>query len=245
MKDSKIEWTDHSWNPTTGCTQVSPGCDNCYALTIAEPKRGYPSFPNGFDMTLRPHKLKDPAKWREPARIFVNSMSDLFHREVPRDYLAQVWQTMVSVDRHIYQVLTKRPHRAAHIIREMGLPLPEHIWIGTSVETQVFADNRIPALLSIPAPVRWLSCEPLLGPLELDPYLGDIDWVVDGGESGPGRRPAETDWFRNVRDACRATGVPYFHKQGNHLYPGRDRELDGQTWEEYPAVDHPALAGVR
>ena len=186
MKNSKIEWTDATWNPVTGCSQVSPGCDNCYALQIAERKRGTRAFPVGFDVQLRPHKLLDPLRWKKPARIFVNSMSDLFHRDIPKDHLVQIWDTMVMADWHIYQILTKRPHRAAHLIGELELPLPEHIWIGTSVENQVFADNRIPALLSIEAPVRWLSCEPLLGPLSLAPWLahGGIQWVIDGGESG-------------------------------------------------------------
>ena len=124
MKNSKIEWTDATWNPVTGCSQVSPGCDNCYALQIAERKRGTRAFPVGFDVQLRPHKLLDPLRWKKPARIFVNSMSDLFHRDIPRNYLAQVWDTMVAADWHIYQVLTKRPHRAAHIIREIGVAPP-------------------------------------------------------------------------------------------------------------------------
>ena len=244
MKNSNIEWTTHTWNPTTGCSQVSPGCDNCYALAIAEQKRGTKAFPQGFDMTLRPHKLRDPLKWKEPARIFVNSMSDLFHRDVPRDYLAQVWDSMLAADHHVFQVLTKRPHRAAQLIREMGLPVPDHIWIGASVETQQFADNRIPALLEIPAPVRWLSCEPLLGSVDLTPYLDGLSWVVDGGESGRNRRLADYGWFRRIRDDCLQAGVPYLHKQGNHLYPGRDRDLDGRTWEQYPNLKHPALAGL-
>ena len=244
MKNSNIEWTTHTWNPTTGCSQVSPGCDNCYALAIAEQKRGTKAFPQGFDMTLRPHKLRDPLKWKEPARVFVNSMSDLFHRDVPRDYLAQVWETMLLAEHHVFQVLTKRPHRAAQLIREMGLPVPAHIWIGASVETQQFADNRVPALLDIPAPVRWLSCEPLLGPLDLTPYLDGLSWVVDGGESSRNRRLADYGWFRRIRDDCLQAGVPYLHKQGNHLYPGRDRDLDGRTWEQYPKLKHPALAGL-
>ena len=245
MKNSNIEWTTHTWNPATGCTQVSPGCDNCYALAIAEPKRGTPAFPQGFDVTLRPHKIKDPLKWKDPARIFVNSMSDLFHRDIPNDYLSAVWETMLAADHHIYQVLTKRPHRAAHLIRELDLPVPPHIWIGTSVETQQFADNRIPALLSIDAPVRWLSCEPLLGPLDLARYLADgIGWVIDGGESGGSRRPADPDWFRTIRDDCLSAQVPYLHKQGNNYRPGKDRELDGRAWDQYPALDHPALADL-
>ena len=235
MKNSNIGWTDHTWNPVTGCTQVSPGCDRCYAKAIAEQRRG-PAFPSGFDITLRPHKLREPAKWREPAMVFVNSMSDLFHRNIPNDYLAEIWATMVDVDRHVYQVLTKRPHRMAHLIRLLSLPMPSHIWVGTSVENQTFADNRIPALLSVPAPMRWLSCEPLLGPVDLAPYVADggMSWVVDGGESGSGRRPADYDWFRGIRDACAEASVPYFHKQGNAHRPGQDRELDGRTWDQYP-----------
>ncbi len=245
MRDSKIQWTTHTWNVATGCTQISPGCDNCYAEAIAEPKRSSPAFPQGFDVT-RPHKLKDPIKWTAPARIFVNSMSDLFHRDIPRDFLAQIWETMLTADQHVYQVLTKRPHRAANLIKEMQLPLPPHLWIGTSVENQRFGNNRIPALLAIPAAVRWLSCEPLLGPLDLTRHLANgINRVIDGGESGSGRRPADPDWFRAIRDDCVAAGAPYFHKQGNHHFPGRDRELDGSTWNQYPALDHPALADLR
>ena len=243
MKNSKIGWTSHSWNPVSGCTQISPGCDHCYAKRIAERWRGT-AFPNGFGVTLRPHKLKEPLKlWKEPARVFVNSMSDLFHRAVPNDFLSAVWETMLEGDHHVYQVLTKRPHRAAHLIRELELPLPPHIWIGTSVETQQFVENRVPALRGISSPVRWLSCEPLLGPLDLARYLeGGIAWVVDGGESGADRFPADLDWFRRIRDACVAAQVPYLHKQGNHHHPGRDRELDGRTWDQYPALEHPALA---
>ena len=245
MKNSEIGWTTHTWNPVTGCTQVSPGCDNCYAMAIAENKRGTKAFPDGFDITLRGHKLLEPLTWRDPALVFVNSMSDLFHAGIPTDFLAGIWNTMLKADRHIYQVLSKRPHRAARVIQEMRLPLPEHIWIGTSIEYQTLAESRIPALLSIPSAVRWLSCEPLLGPLDLAEYLPDLEWVVDGGESGPRRRPADYSWFRSIRDQCATAGVPYLHKQGNHRYPGRDRELDGRTWDEYPSVHHPALEAAR
>lgn len=234
MKGTKIEWTDNTWNPTTGCSQVSPGCDNCYALKIAEQKRGTLAFPSGFDVTLRPHKLNDPLKWKTPSKIFVNSMSDLFHRDIPTSYIERVWDTMLKADWHIYQVLTKRTHRMAHIIRELELPCPEHIWLGTSVETQKFADSRIPALLETPAPVKFLSCEPLLGPLDLTDYLPRLQWVIDGGESGPGRRPADPDWFRVIRDQCNDFGVAYLHKQGNAFRSGNDRYLDGRTWDEYP-----------
>ena len=255
MAKTRIGWTDYSWNPVTGCSKISPGCRRCYASAIAEPKRGLPSFPNGFDITLRPHKLKEPAKWKEPSLIFVNSMSDTFHRDIPDSYLVEIWQTMLDVDHHIYQVLTKRPHRMAEKIRALGLPTPAHIWLGTSVESQKFADNRIPALLSIAGEsLRWISAEPLLGAVDVRQYQrpqfdqdetgwhGNValDWVVDGGESGPGRTLAEYDWFRSLRDQC-FEETAYLHKQGNHLYPGRDRELDGRTWDELPFIDHPAI----
>ena len=238
-KDSKIEWTDHTWNPWTGCSAVSPGCDHCYAKTIAEPKRGTPAFPQGFDLTLRPHKYREPAKWPEPALVFVNSMSDMFHKDVPDEALTAAWATMVEIDRHQYQVLTKRPHRAAHKIAQLELALPPHIWLGTSVENQRFAENRIPALLSIPTWSLFLSCEPLLGPLDLRPWLSRLGWVIDGGESGPGRRIADYDWFREIRADCYDKQVPYLHKQGNAHRPGQDRELDGQTWDDYPNAFYP------
>ena len=232
-KNTAIEWTDHSWNPVTGCTQISPGCDHCYAKTIAEFRRGT-AFPNGFDITLRPHKIREPRKWKQPSFVFVNSMSDLFHREIPDDYLGQIWETMLVIDRHIYQILTKRPHRAAQKIKEMGLPLPDHIRLGTSVESQKFADNRIPALLSIEASVLWLSCEPLLGPLDLTALPGRPS--MDRRRRGVGRGKAT----RRLRMVPVHTGrlpgfdVPYFHKQGNAHWSGKDREIDGRTWDQYP-----------
>lgn len=237
-KDSKINWTNATWNPTIGCTKVSPGCENCYAEAWA--KRTGRDFANVY---TRPKVLQDPAKWKEPALIFVNSLSDLFHMDIPRDFLEQVWSTMIDNDHHIYQVLSKRPHRMAHILKKTGWPIPPHIWLGTSVEDQKFADNRIPALKSIDAPIRFLSCEPLLGPLNLQEHLADygIHWVIAGGESGPRRNPADYDWFRGIRDDCQTWDTPFFFKQGNHQFPGRDRELDGRLWEQYPPLSHPAL----
>ena len=176
-KDSKISWTDHSWNPTTGCDEVSPGCDHCYARTIAESPRFKAGFPNGFALTLRPNRLKEPAKWKEPALVFVNSMSDLFHKDIPDDYLRQVWNVMLAVDHHSYQVLTKRAHRMAYKIKTLGLETPPHIWLGVSAENQRLADSRIPALLSIEGDCnRWISAEPLLGPLDLSAYLPRFMW---------------------------------------------------------------------
>ena len=233
-KDTSIEWTEHTWNAFSGCVKVSPGCDNCYAETIANGRWGSPAFPNGFDLTLRPHKVRDPMKWKTPSRIFVNSMSDLFLGNVPVDYLVKIWDTMLEADWHQYQILTKRPIPAARLIEDLNLDLPPHIWLGVSVESQEWADQRIPALLDIPARVRFLSCEPLLGPVDITPYIDGLDWVIDGGESGPKRRPASYDWFRSIRDQCNANGVSYFHKQGNAHLSGKDRILDGRTWDEYP-----------
>ena len=239
MKNSKIGWTDHTWNPVTGCTQVSPGCDHCYALAIAEQYRGTPAFPNGFDVQLRQHRLLEPYKWKTPSRIFVNSMSDLFHKEIPDSYLIQIWGIMEGADWHTFQVLTKRPHRMAQKIKDLGLPTLPNLWLGVSVENQMYAENRIPSLLSIPGDfVRWISAEPLLGPLNLIPWLLDLRWVVDGGESGPGRRPAEVAWFRSIKDQCLGSRVPYLHKQGNANRPGEDRVLDGRTWDEYPRTTY-------
>ena len=230
-----ISWTTHTWNPVVGCTQVSPGCDNCYAMQIAERFRGAVGYPNGFDVTLKPHRLNEPVKWREPARIFVNSMSDLFHREIPDDYLVAVWDTMIRANHHTYQILTKRAHRMAHKIRTLSLPLPDHIWLGVSAEDQRMADSRIPPLLELPAAVRWVSAEPLLGPVDLGEYIDDLQWVVVGGESGAGRRPMDYQWARNLCDQCEGSGVAFFHKQGNGRRPGSDVLLDGQLYQEFPA----------
>ena len=234
-KDSNIEWTEHTCNSFSGCEKVSEGCDHCYAETIANGRWGTPAFPNGFGLTLRPHKIREPFKWKTPARVFVNSMSDLFLGTVPTDYLSDVWNTMLEADWHQYQILTKRPIPAARLIKDLGLELPPHIWLGVSVESQEWANRRIPVLLDIPAKVRFLSCEPLLGPLDLAPYMDGLDWVIDGGESGSGRRPASYDWFRSIRDQCAVGGVAYFHKQGNAYWSGKDRILDGRTWDDYPS----------
>lgn len=234
---SSIEWTDATWNPVTGCTKVSPGCDHCYAETFAERWRGTKGhhFENGFDVQLRPERLDQPLKWRKPRRIFVNSMSDLFHDQVSDDYIARVFAVMAQASQHTFQILTKRHARMRSLLRKWApitgtppwvhtgpWPLP-NVWLGVSVENQQWADIRIPALLDTPAAVRWISAEPLLGPVVLhdhwigaDPYRHDeprLDWVVTGGESGPGARPAHPDWFRSLRDQCQAAGIPYYFKQ--------------------------------
>jgi protein gp37 len=250
---SKIEWTDATWNPVTGCTEVTPGCDNCYAKTFAERWRGTPGhyFEQGFDVVLRPGKLTLPTTWRKPRRVFVNSMSDLFHDQVPDAFIAEVFAVMARTPRHTYQLLTKRHGRMKSLLNRpsfrdtiadvgAGWPLP-NVWLGVSVEDQKRADMRIPALLDTPAWLRWLSCEPLLGSVELaaaDQSAlcdGGIDWVVVGGESGLRSRPMLPIWARDLRDECTKAGVPFFFKQwGGRTPKANGRELDSRTWDEFP-----------
>lgn len=299
--NSKIEWTDATWGPVTGCSKVSAGCKNCYAERMAERFRGTPGhyFENGFDIKLRPDKMEQPLHWRRPRRIFVNSMSDLFHPDVPDNYIDKVFAVMALCPQHTFQVLTKRPERMRDYLRDrkenvceslafnapdgerviellggewippqigefgrlelrgyfdgfkIPWPLP-NVWIGVSVENQKAADERIPLLLQTPAAVRFLSCEPLLGPVNLFQAgalsggvvneiefsaHGNIDWVIAGGESGPGARPMDEEWVRSLKDQCVAAGVSFFYKQ--KLERGRKvelPELDGRTWDEFPEV---------
>lgn len=248
---SKIEWTDATWNPVTGCTKVSEGCRHCYALTFAERWRGTPGhyFENGFDVQLRPNKLDEPMRWKRPRKIFVNSMSDLFHKDIPDDYIRQVFDVMAQTPQHTYQVLTKRPERMMEFVNGYNPenlaphPLP-NVWLGTSVENQKAADERIPFLLETPAAVKFLSCEPLLGPLDFRKVPGfnrrDLNlsnwWIIVGGESGNGARPMEADWARSIRDQCKIAGVPFFFKQwGGVNKATAGRELDGRTYDEMPA----------
>jgi protein gp37 len=271
-----IEWADATWNPVTGCTKVSEGCDHCYAETFAERFRGVEGhhFERGFDVTLRPERLEQPMRWKKPRRIFVNSMSDLFHDAIPDDYIAKVFAVMAAAPQHTFQVLTKRHGRMRSLLssydfRELVFtatnldtgethgdrwPLP-NVWLGVSVENQHWADIRIPKLLDTPAAVRFLSCEPLLGPIdligqggntvgagvyalpdppdradgELEPFCQNhgvpncnqgcrfVDWVIVGGESGPGARPMHPDWARTLRDQCTAAGVRFLFKQAGSV----------------------------
>ena len=280
--NSAIEWTDATWNPVTGCDEVSPGCDHCYAKTLAERFRGAPGhyFEQGFDVVLRPDKLGLPLKWRKPKKVFVNSMSDLFHKDVPDDYIARVFAVMAATPQHTYQILTKRHGRMRSLLGRQefidavwyaraeltgedidapatwwpGWPLP-NAWLGVSVEDQQRADLRIPALLMTPAAVRFLSCEPLLGPVDLtrvaftagggshlDVVHGRhgvpdvwstgaqrVDWVIAGGESGRGARPMHPDWVRSLRDQCVSGGVPFHFKQWGEWAPRCTLALCGHT----------------
>lgn len=236
---SAIEWTEATWNPVTGCTVVSPGCAHCYAKTFAERFRGVPGHPYefGFDLQLRPERLHQPLEWKKPRVIFVNSMSDLFHEAVPFEFIASVFDVMRRADWHTFQVLTKRADRVAEIAQR--LPWPDNVWMGVSVENQRWT-SRIDALRTVPAAVRFLSCEPLLGPLDLN--LDRIDWVIAGGESGHGARPMRLEWARALRAQCEANGTKFFFKQwGAHDITGKrvgkkkaGRELDGRTFDDMP-----------
>lgn len=233
---SSIEWTDASWNPVTGCTQISPGCDRCYALRFAERFRGVPGnyYEVGFDLTLRPSKIELPLTWKKPRRIFVNSMSDLFHDSVPEEFIRQVFEVMVRADWHVFQVLTKRPKRMAEMAG--ALPWPANIWAGTSVELDRYTWRANAYLRQVPAHIRFVSAEPLLGPLpSLD--LGHLHWVITGGESGPRSRPCNEEWVRSIRDRCQSAGVAFFHKQWGGRTPKLGgRLLDGRTWDDMPAM---------
>ena len=236
---SAIEWTEATWNPTSGCTKVSPGCDRCYAERIT--KRFRQSFPNGFALTLRPDALDIPLRWRQPRTIFVNSMSDLFHADVPEDYLQLVFDVMRRTPHLTYQILTKRAERLARVARR--LPWPHNVWIGVSVESPAFA-WRIEFLREVPAAVRFISAEPLLAPLPALNLQG-IDWLIAGGESQSGCRPADVSWFRDLRDQCVIAGVAFFLKQlGGHPSKrgGEAARVDGRRWIELPRSKEATLA---
>ena len=243
MQRSSIEWTEATWNPVTGCTQISPGCAHCYAMTFAERFRGVPGHPyeKGFDLQLRRERLSQPLRWKKPRTIFVNSMSDLFHPDVPDEYIREVFEVMRIADHHRFQVLTKRSERLAEMAD--SLPWPRNVWMGVSVENQRFV-SRVDDLREVPAAVRFLSCEPLLGELDLD--LTGIDWVIVGGESGPGARPMSPEWALSVRDQCAVADVPFFFKQwGAHNESGQrvgkkraGHYLAGEVWQQIPVVAH-------
>lgn len=238
---SAIEWTDATWNPVTGCTKVSPGCKYCYAerLAIRLQAMGNRRYRNGFAVTLHPDQLTLPLRWLEPRHIFVNSMSDLFHEAIPEEFILRVFETMVRAHWHIFQILTKRAERLAEMAPR--LPWSEHIWQGVSIENSRYT-WRIARLLKVRATVRFLSVEPLLGPIP-DLPLDGIHWVIVGGESGPHHRRIDPAWVREIRDQCVAGGVPFFFKQwGGATSKARGRLLDGQLWDEMPPAPRKAQA---
>ena len=247
MATTSIEWTailkpdgkleaGKSWNPVTGCSPVSPGCEHCYAQRFAFRLRGRAGYPadDPFAVTLHPDRLDEPLKWRRPARIFTCSMGDLFHAQVPDAFLDKVMAVMEQAHHHTFLILTKRVRRMARYFQSRKR-VPPNVWLGTSAEDQDHFDLRVPALVSIPARVHFVSLEPLLGPIDLSHHLAEIEWVIAGAESGPGARPMDEQWVRSIRDQCQKAQVPFFYKQAN--VNGRKAplpELDGQVWAQSP-----------
>ncbi|MEK6712550.1 MAG: phage Gp37/Gp68 family protein [Nitrospinota bacterium] len=231
---SAIEWTDSTWNPVTGCTKISPGCKHCYAEKFAERWRGIQGHPyeQGFDLRIWPGRLRLPLEWKVPRTIFVNSMSDLFHEKVPIAFIKRVFTVMKKASWHKFQILTKRADRLAAVAEKIHWP--ENVWMGVSVETSEYL-WRIDHLRLVPAAIRFLSIEPLLGPIHnLD--LDGIHWVIVGGESGPGARPMDPSWARDIRSQCLYSKVPFFFKQWGGVWKKRNgRLLDGRTWDDLPA----------
>lgn len=236
---SPIEWTDATWNPVRGCTKVSPGCKHCYAETFAERFRGVPGHPfhRGFDLRLVPEKLEQPFRWAKARRVFVNSVSDLFHERVPDAFVSRVFSVMRRADWHIYQVLTKRPERMRQFVTRLPwISGSKHIWLGVSVEDRAHGLPRVELLRKTPAATRFLSIEPLLEDLGTFTLAG-IDWVIVGGESGPGARPMKEAWVLPIRDQCIARSVPFFFKQWGGVQKRRTgRALEGRTYDEFPSV---------
>jgi len=243
-KTTAIEWAEVVWNAATGCDRVSPGGDHCYMFPIAEWQRrmGTANYRNGARYTEHPDLLEHPLGVKKPSRFFVNSMSDMFHERATQPFVFTMLRTMLTADWHTFIVLTKRPGRMRNWVGqfcdEEGLErLPAHIWLGHSVENQAWADVRIPQLIQTRCTVRLLSCEPLLGLVDLAPWLAGLDWVICGGESGREHRPMDLDWARRLRDQCVRSGTAFFYKQSGGRHPGTGRELDGRCWEEYPTTN--------
>jgi protein gp37 len=243
---SKIEWTDATWNPVTGCAKVSPGCDHCYAETFANRWRGIPGhhFENGFDVQLRPERLDQPLRWKRPRRVFVNSMSDLFHKDVPDSFIAEAFSVMARAQQHTFQLLTKRHARMKALLSRpsfrdnlahWGAPWPlPNVWLGVSAEDQHWANLRIPGLLHTPAAIRFVSAEPLLGPVDLTGMCA-IDWLIIGGESGPGARPMDLEWARSLVWQCQAGELPVHVKQlGSVLGRQLGAGPKGGDWDRWP-----------
>ena len=240
---STIEWTEQTWNPTTGCTKISPGCKNCYAEKMAERLQAMeaPGYDNGFNLSLMPHRLDQPIKRKKPTVYFVNSMSDLFHEAIPYEFLDQVFSTIEEASQHIFQILTKRSGRMKDYFQTRRVP--PNVWLGVSVEDQIYGKPRIVDLQDIDATVRFLSCEPLLENLGIID-LTSIHWVIVGGESGPKARPMKEEWALSIKNQCERSKISFFFKQWGEW--GQDgikrnkkangRSLKGKTWEQFPIV---------
>jgi len=232
-QNSKIEWTESTWNPVTGCSKISVGCRNCYAerMALRLKAAGSRNYANGFRVTLHPHTLKIPLRWRQPRTIFVNSMSDLFHKDVPFDFISKIFDVMCQASHHRFQVLTKRSHRLLQLNHK--LPWPPNVWMGATVEN-ADCTFRIDHLRQTDAAIKFVSFEPLLGPIP-NVDLSGIDWVIVGGESGPGARPMQSEWAVDIRDQCLAANVPFFFKQWGGINKKKNgRTLEGRKWDQMP-----------
>ncbi len=232
-QNSAIEWTETTWNPLTGCTKISPGCKHCYAerMSLRLQAMGQANYTNGFKLTLHQHMLEVPLRWKKPRLVFVNSMSDLFHKDCPEEFILRVFDVMRQASWHVFQVLTKRSDRLLKLSPKIDWP--DNVWMGVSVERADYA-FRIDHLRHTGAKVRFLSLEPLLGPLS-EINLEGIQWVITGGESGPGARPMEEAWVTGIRDQCLDADVPFFFKQWGGVIKSRNgRTLEGRTWDEMP-----------
>lgn len=236
--NSSIEWTESTWNPVTGCTKISPGCKNCYAERMAKRLQamGSENYREGFNLKIHHHVLDYPLNWKKPQMIFVNSMSDLFHERIPTNFIISVIEIACKANWHTFQILTKRSKRLLEI--EKLVEWPENVWLGVSIENSDYID-RITHLNCTSAKVKFISCEPLVGPIK-QLLLSGIDWVIVGGESGPYSRPISPEWVRDIRDQCVLQGVPFFFKQwGGTNKKKNGRTLDNRTWDELPAqIDH-------
>jgi protein gp37 len=234
-QSSNIEWTNSTWNPVTGCTKISPGCQNCYAerMAIRLKAMKQPNYINGFDVTLHNHSLFLPIKWKTPQTIFVNSMSDLFHEQVPLEFILKVFDIMNTANWHTYQLLTKRSDRLREL--DSQLPWAPHIWMGVSIENDIYK-RRLDDLRQTNAYMKFISFEPLLGSIT-DLILQGIDWVIVGGESGPNARPIEQNWVTEIRDKCKDDAIPFFFKQWGGIRKKKSgRLLEGRTWDEIPRI---------
>lgn len=228
--NSKIEWTESTWNPITGCTKVSAGCAHCYGERIA-PRIGV----DFSKIKLYPERLEQPHHWYKPKKIFVCSMSDLFHEDVPNEFIIEIFLVMANCERHIFQILTKRPERMKAFISTFSMMEFQNIWLGVSCENQLTVDERIPILLQTPAAIRFVSIEPMLLPVDLSDYISDLDWIIVGCESGPNRRSMEINWVRNIKNQCLKAGVPFFFKQA--MIDGKLVKMPGLDeiiWDQFP-----------
>ncbi|HRV02478.1 MAG TPA: DUF5131 family protein [Mesotoga sp.] len=233
MKNTKIEWTDETWNPISGCSKISAGCDNCYAARIAERFRGTKAYPDGFEVTIKPSELFGK-RWRQPKSVFVCSMGDLFHEKVPYDVIGKIYETMLDNQHCTFYVLTKRPGKLLRALEKGYVSQTGFIWHGVSVENQQTADTRLNVLTKMRYSPLFVSIEPMLGPVDLTPWISKLNWVILGGETGPGARAVREEWIADVKNLCVENNVPFFFKKWGSAAKRKDRLFEGKEWNEIP-----------